>query len=203
MSNLLLPPQETLFLNGKAIRSQPASVVLQQLHILPISFDLASDLTVEKVLKLACLSRKNTRYHVEKALKFTGISNFQGELVDNLSKYQQQKFFLSLALVRNVNFLLLDAFLNNLDIRYKLELLELLKKMLIEKGMTIVISLKDINLAARYSSRVALLYQGNIIDLGSPEKVMTSRNLANVFGVEFAVITTPFGLQFCPLAMYN
>ncbi len=203
MSSLLLPPQETLLLNGKAIRNQPPSVVLQELHILPIPLDLASELTVETVLKLACVSRRNARYHVERALKFTGMSKFKGELVDSLSKYQQQKFFLSLALMRNVKYLLLDGFLNNLDIRYKLELLELLKRILIEKGMTIVISLKDINLAARYSSRIALLYQGNIIDLGSPEQVLTSRNLANVFGVEFAVIRTPFGLQFCPLAMYS
>ncbi|URD52850.1 hypothetical protein M5J74_12810 [Chroococcidiopsis sp. CCNUC1] len=58
----------------------------------------------------------------------------------------------------------------------------------------------DINLAARYSSRIALLKQGKLQSIGTPTQVLTPAHLEEVFGVHVAIIETPVGLQICPLA---
>ncbi|PMB44611.1 iron ABC transporter ATP-binding protein, partial [Fischerella thermalis CCMEE 5330] len=73
------------------------------------------------------------------------------------------------------------------------------KKLNQQQYLTIVTVLHDVNLAARYSSRIALLSQGKIFALGTPEFVLEPTYLAEVLGVHVAVIETPVGLQICPL----
>ena len=60
--------------------------------------------------------------------------------------------------------------------------------------------LHDINLAARYSDRLALLKQGKLYTVGCPIDVLNPDILRDVFDIEVAVIETPVGLQICPLA---
>lgn len=95
--------------------------------------------------------------------------------------------------------LLLDEPTTYLDVRYQLQLLELLKQLNQEQNISIITVLHDVNLAARYSSRIALIYQGKVWSVGEPKRVLTPDNLANVLGVKIAVIETPVGLQICSL----
>lgn len=203
MNNLLLPPQKTLLLDGKAIRTQSAVTVLEKFNFLPPSQKIISELTVKQLAKLGCASSKYCQSNAEKALSFVGMTKFSEYQVDSLSEYERQKAFLTLALTLKIKFLLLDGVTNNLDICHQLELLEIFKQMIINRGMTIVTVLDDINLAARYSTRVALLHQGMVLNLGKPETVLNHTNLLDALGVNFAIINTPFGLQFCPLTPYN
>jgi iron complex transport system ATP-binding protein len=69
-----------------------------------------------------------------------------------------------------------------------------------EENLSIITVLHDVNLAARYSSRIALLSEGVIFDLGTPEDVLTPPNLANILGVDVAIMQTPVGLQICPIS---
>ncbi|NET73651.1 MAG: ABC transporter ATP-binding protein, partial [Sphaerospermopsis sp. SIO1G2] len=87
-----------------------------------------------------------------------------------------------------------------LDINYQLQLLELLKNLNLQQELTIVTVLHELNLAARYSSRISLLKQGQIWEVGKPETVLTSDNIAEVFGVDSIIIQTPVGLQVCAIA---
>jgi iron complex transport system ATP-binding protein len=120
--------------------------------------------------------------------------------VEQLSGGERQRAFLALALAQDPQVLLLDEPTTYLDIRYQLQLLELLKQLNQEQGLSIITVLHDVNLAARYSSRIALLYQSKIWAVGEPRVVLTPLNLANVLGVEVAVLGTPVGLQICSLA---
>jgi iron complex transport system ATP-binding protein len=203
MANMLLPPQETILLDGKIIKNQPASVVLQELISLPQPYTIPAKLTVRELLYFGCTSSKYSKTNIEKALDLAGMKKLGEELVDNLSDCELYKAFITLALIRKPKFLLLDGLTDNLDICHQLELLELFKTLIIKKGITIITTLNDINLALRYSSRIALLRQGIIVDLGTPDSVITHTSLTTVFDVEFAIIKTPFGLQVCPLSQCN
>jgi len=81
-----------------------------------------------------------------------------------------------------------------------LQLLELLKELNQQQELTIVTVLHELNLAARYSSRIALLKQGHIWEVGTPEQVLTPNAIAQVFGVESVIIQTPVGLQVCAIS---
>jgi iron complex transport system ATP-binding protein len=203
MADMLLLPEDTVLLERKAINNQPSSVILQKLIHLPKPYTIPTEITVRQFVDFGCISCKYCQKNVEKSLDLTGMKQVSEELVDNLPDYERYKAFIALAIVRKPKYLLIDELTDNLDIRHQLELLEILKNLIIKKGITIVITLNDVNLALRYSSRIALLRQGIIVDLGSPESVITHTSLMNVFGVEFAIITTPFGLQVCPLSLHN
>lgn len=93
--------------------------------------------------------------------------------VQDLSGGERQRAFLALALAQNPTVLLLDEPTTYLDLRYQLELLTLLKDLQPQQELTIVTVLHELNLAIRYSDRLAMLKDGSLIDVGTPETVIT------------------------------
>ena len=96
--------------------------------------------------------------------------------------------------------LLLDEPTTFLDIHYQLQILELLKRLNQQQNQSIITVLHDINLAARYSDRLAMMRQGQLWAIGPTLEVLTPDNLRHVFDVEVALVETSVGLQICPLA---
>jgi len=101
--------------------------------------------------------------------------------------------------VQEPQVLLLDEPTTFLDLRHQLELLELLRRLQQEQGLTVITVLHDLNLAIRYSRRVALLGSGQLQALGSPQAVLTPSRVQEVFGLEVEWMPTPVGPQLCPL----
>ena len=95
--------------------------------------------------------------------------------------------------------LLLDEPTTFLDIHYQLQLLDLLKRLNQQSSLAIITVLHDINLAARFCDRIALLRQGRLWAVGSPAEVLTPELMRQVFEVEVSLLHTPVGLQICPL----
>jgi iron complex transport system ATP-binding protein len=145
---------------------------------------------------------REDRQKVDEAIVETGIEQFSDRLVENLSGGERQRAFLALALAQAPQVLLLDEPTTYLDIHYQLQLLELLKHLNQQQGLSIVTVLHEVNLAARYSDRIAMVKQGRLWDIGTPAGVLTPENLAQVFGVEVIILQTPVGLQICPIAPF-
>jgi iron complex transport system ATP-binding protein len=208
ISRILAPQQGVVLLDGKAIHSQPAAIVARKLAILPQQQTIPEGLTVKQLVSLGRsphqpwwqweLSREDAQ-KVEIAMHQTGIEKFSDRPVEQLSGGERQRAFLALALAQNPQVLLLDEPTTYLDICYQLQLLELLKQ-LNQQNLTIITVLHEINLAARYSARIALLHEGKLTCIGTPKQVLNPDNLAQTFGVEVTIIETPVGLQICPLS---
>ena len=130
----------------------------------------------------------------------TQVYDFADRSIEDLSGGERQRAFLDLALAQNPRILLLDEPTTYLDLRYQLELLNLLKDLQQQQGLTIITVLHELNLAIRFSDRLAMLKDGSLVAVGIPEIVITPEIVAEVFGVHVAIIDTPVGLQLCPLA---
>ena len=130
----------------------------------------------------------------------TQVYDFADRSIEDLSGGERQRAFLDLALAQNPRILLLDEPTTYLDLRYQLELLNLLKDLQQQQGLTIITVLHELNLAIRFSDRLAMLKDGSLVAVGIPEIVITPEIVAEVFGVHVAIIDTPVGLQICPLA---
>jgi iron complex transport system ATP-binding protein len=209
LSRILKPQMGHVFLDGEEIHHQPAQIVAQKLAILPQQQTLPPGLTVRQLVSLGRTPHHpwwqwdlnaEDRQQVEAAIAQTRIEKFRDRPVEQLSGGERQRAFLALALAQNPKVLLLDEPTTYLDIRYQLELLELLKKLNLEQQLAIITVLHDVNLAARYSDRIAMLAQGHLTTIGQPTAVLTPANIARVFGVEVVVLDTPVGLQICPLS---
>lgn len=106
----------------------------------------------------------------------------------SLSGGEKQRAIIARAIVQQPQILMMDEPTNHLDIRHQLEILELAKSM----GITVILSIHDLNLAASFCDRLLLLDRGQIVATGNPEEVLTEENLDQVFGIKSLVDRHPF-----------
>lgn len=207
-SRILTPQQGVIWLDGKSLHHQSAQAIARMLAILPQQQIVPTGLTVRQLVSLGRIPHQpwwrwelddQSCEKVEEAMEQTQIQHLSDRPIEQLSGGERQRAFLALALAQNPRVLLLDEPTTYLDIRYQLELLELLKQLNQQQGLTIITVLHDVNLAVRYSDRLAMLHQGRLWVVGEPADVLTPINLQQVFDVEAIVLETPVGLQVCCL----
>ncbi len=208
MSRILKPQRGTVLLDGEEIHHQEPRLVARKLALLPQGQTIPAGLTVHQ---LVCLGRSphqpwwqwelnaDDRYQVDLAIQLTRLQALSHRPIEQLSGGERQRAFLALALAQNPTVLLLDEPTTYLDLRYQLQLLELLKQLNQQQGLSIITVLHDVNLAMRYSDRLALVHQGHLWAIGSPADVVTPANLEQVLGLHAVLQDTPVGLQICPI----
>jgi iron complex transport system ATP-binding protein len=209
LSRILLPQQGTVLLDGKSIHREPAQLVAQRLAILPQQQTIPAGLTVWQFVSLGRAPHQPwwrweldscDRHQVTRAIAASGLMHYCDRPVEQLSGGERQRAFIALALAQAPKILLLDEPTTYLDLRHQLELLELLKTLNQHQDTTIVTVLHDVNLAARFSDRLALLQTGQLRYLGATADVLTPAVLAQIFGIQAELIQTSVGLQVCPIA---
>jgi len=99
---------------------------------------------------------------------------------DTLSGGERQRALIALALAQETKILVLDEPTNYLDPLHQLQIMEIIK----ELKRTTVVAMHDLNIAARYCDKIVLLDKGEIVVMGEPEKVLTKRNIRDVYGVD-------------------
>ena len=125
------------------------------------------------------------------ALARTKLTRFVHRRVGELSGGEQQRVLLARALVQTAPILLLDEPTTNLDLQHQAGLLNLVRELTVEKQLAVMVVLHDLNLAGLYCDRVALLVNGRLSAIGTPQEVLTSQNLTNTFHVPIDVISHP------------
>ena len=117
---------------------------------------------------------------VSEALARVGMLALAERSYETLSGGEKQRVLVARALAQQPKLFILDEPTNHLDIQHQLELLELVQSL----GMTTLVTLHDLNLAAAYCQRLYLLFEGHIVAAGTPEDVLTPARLRRVFKVE-------------------
>jgi iron complex transport system ATP-binding protein len=124
------------------------------------------------------------------AMEAAGLSDCGDRLVTELSGGEQQRVLVARAIAQDAGVLLLDEAVNNLDLRYQVLILGMIRAMA-GKGAAVLISLHDLNLAALYGDRVLLLSEGRVAALGSPREVFSAGTLRDVFGLSLGIYAHP------------
>lgn len=119
---------------------------------------------------------------VVEALELVGLKDKSDEYIMNLSGGERRRTFIAMTLLQEAGLLLLDEPLANLDIKYQLELLRLLKDLQKKKSISIIMALHDINIAMQFS-KIMLIKEGTILSIGGPEEVLTKYLLKEAFDV--------------------
>ena len=112
--------------------------------------------------------------------------------VGELSGGEQQRVLLARALAQSTPILLLDEPTSNLDLHYQVGFMEILSVLAHQDNLAVMIALHDLNLAARYANRVALLVDGEIKATGTPRQVLTSELISTAYHLSVQVIPHPF-----------
>jgi iron complex transport system ATP-binding protein len=117
----------------------------------------------------------------------TNIFKLKDRLITEISGGERQRVIIAKALAQNPSIILLDEPTSHLDINHQIDVLNLLKKLNSERGTTIILIIHDINLAARYSDDIILLNEGEIIESGNPEDVITAKNIEKAYNLNAAI----------------
>jgi len=199
MSRLIAPSKGRVLLDGKSVHSYPTRVLARSLGLLPQAPIAPEGITVADLVGRGrhphhgLLSRWNTRDDeaVATALEATRIADLADRAVDELSGGQRQRVWIAMALAQETELLLLDEPTTFLDVSHQVEVLDLLTDLNQTRGITIVMVLHDLNLAARYADSLVAMAQGRLHAFGPPEEVLTVENVLQVFGLRSRVIPDP------------
>lgn len=132
---------------------------------------------------------------VNRAMELTGMSCFKERQINSLSGGELQRVLLARALAVNPKYLILDEPSSNLDISHNIEMMKIIKDITKELNITTIMVLHDINTIYKYADKVILLESGKLMHKGTPKKVLNSKNIKEIFGVESEFVKDTKGIE--------
>jgi len=194
ISGVLRPQQGTVVLDGRDARAwgrremaRRVAVVPQEMHV-PFAFSVEELVSLGRTpyQRLLGSSTKEDQRIVHNAMQAADIEQLAGRIFNELSGGERQRVIVAMALAQRPALLLLDEPTSHLDIKYQIELLELVQRLNRETGVTVIAAMHDLNLAARYFPRLVLFQRGIVAD-ATPAEVLESHLLRRVYGINVQV----------------
>lgn len=130
---------------------------------------------------------------VSRSIDFLGLDELEDRYLDQLSGGQRQRAYVAMVLAQDTEYVLLDEPLNNLDMRHSVQMMQHLRRAAEELGRTIIIVLHDINFAGHYADHICAVKNGEIVEFGTPDAIMSGDVLSRVFDTPVQVIDGPNG----------
>lgn len=129
---------------------------------------------------------------VRRAVEMTGTEAHRGKWVHELSGGERQLVMIARALAQEPEVILLDEPTTYLDITHQVRVMDLLKRLNRENGLTVITVLHDLNLAGEYCNRLLLMNEGRLFADGDPEGVLTYQTIEKVYKTVVVVGKSPF-----------
>lgn len=127
----------------------------------------------------------------EKYMKMTNVLQFRNKFLSELSGGEQQLAAIARALTQEPELLLLDEPTAHLDIAHQINILNLLRRLNREIGITVMLIIHDINLAGEYCEQLIMLKNGSMHSNGTPAEILTLKNIEDVYGAAVVSVTNP------------
>lgn len=200
LSGILPASNGTIHLSGRLMSGFSAAERARQIAVVPQGIQLPLAFTaLETVLFgrtpylnfLGQLSADDERIARDSLERVDALSLAERR-VGELSGGEQQRVLLARALAQCTPILLLDEPTSHLDLQHQMTLMELVYKLARECELTVLVALHDLNLAARYAERIALLENGELRFIGTPAEILTEETLSRVYGWPVQVVKHPF-----------
>jgi iron complex transport system ATP-binding protein len=194
ISGVLRPQQGVVMLDGRDTRAWGRREVARRVAVVPQEMHVPFAFTVEELVRLGRTPyvrllgshTKEDQNIVRGALQAADIEMLAGRIFNELSGGERQRVTVAMALAQRPALLLLDEPTSHLDIKYQIELLELVQKLNRETGVTVIAAMHDLNLAARYFPRLVLFQRGIVAD-ATPAEVLDPHLLRRVYGINVQV----------------
>lgn len=190
-SGILKPRSGSIKLWGRGIHSLRNRDRAKLISYLPQSLDITVPFTVKELVGMGLYPYDiPPSMGVDDALELVGLAAKADAHLMDLSGGERRRTFIAMTLVQGAGLLLLDEPLANLDIKYQIELVRLLRKLREAKNISVVMALHDINIALQFD-KVMVIKDGSIIGSGKPGQVLTRETLKQAFDVNMEVRSSP------------
>ena len=196
MTKNLRPDEGEIFLREENIAGMKLKDFAREVSIVHQYNTAPVDLSVEKLVGYG-----RTPYHtmglspdpkedeekIRRAMEITHTYKHRDKPVSELSGGQKQRVWIAMALAQDTRILFLDEPTTYLDIRYQIEILELIRRLNEEFGITIIMVLHDINQAIHFSRQVIGLKDGTVSFQGDPQAVIDDDSIRDLYGIRLDV----------------
>jgi len=195
-SGILDPSQGSVRLWSKSLQTYHNRDRAKLISYLPQTLDIAVPFTVQELVSMGLYPYDIPPVmSVESALEMVGLQDKASAYLSDLSGGEKRRTFIAMTLVQGAGLLMLDEPLANLDIKYQMELVRLLKKLRDTKNISIIMALHDINIALQFS-KVMLIKDGALLGIGKPEDILTDALLQDAFDVQVSIMRHADGSSF-------
>lgn len=194
LNKILDPTDGKVYISDKELKSISIKELAKHMGFVPHTTHDVFPMTVMDTVLMGRhphSGHKITDDDVQEAyaiLKLLGMEKFAMRSFDQLSAGQHQKIVLARGLAQKPRILLLDEPTSNLDIKHQMDVTRILKELSIEQDMIVIMISHDLNIAARYSDKIIMLFDKGIYRMGTPQEVINEENIRHVYGVESKVI---------------
>ncbi|AZQ09433.1 ABC transporter ATP-binding protein [Shewanella khirikhana] len=181
------PDSGTIVINGQDIDAFSRKAFARLVAVVPQELPPLFDLATETVVAMGLIPHKGwlgadsaaDKKAVAEALAKVGLEGYGKQPFGKLSGGEKQRALIARALVQRPTILILDEPTSHLDVRYQIEVLELLKRL----DVFVLCTIHDLNLASALCDELLLLDHGRLIAKGTPKQVLTESLIGDVFGV--------------------
>jgi ABC-type cobalamin/Fe3+-siderophores transport system ATPase subunit len=182
-SGILKPSHGSIRLWGKPLQSYKNRDKAKLLCYLPQLLDVNVPFTVRELVSMGLYPYDILpEMTVAESLEVVGLTEKSESYMRNLSGGERRRAFIAMTLLQGAGLVLLDEPLANLDIKYQIEIMRLLRELRDKKQITIIMALHDINMALQFE-RVMVVKNGSIVGMGNPEMVLSEDLLKEAFDV--------------------
>ncbi len=189
LSGILRPQRGQVWLGGQPLRGQTRRQIARRIAVVPQELVVPFSFTAREIVEMGRTPHVRPwhgetpadRQVVEQTLAATHTDILAERPFNELSGGEQQRVVIAMALAQQPEVLLLDEPTVHLDINHQIEILELLAQLNRERGLTVLATMHDLNLASLYFNRLTMLNQGRIVAEGTPEEVLQEERLREVF----------------------
>lgn len=188
-----------ILIENKELKSLKSKEVARKLSFVPQNTAIDFDFTALDVVMmgrspyLRLFQNEGAEdYRIaQQAMEITNTWHLKSMNINEISGGERQRVIIARALAQQAGIMLMDEPISQLDIHHQIELMDTVKSLVIDSGVTVVAVLHDLNIAAQYSDEIILMDNGQIVSMGSPDKVITEENVKKVYGLNASVINNP------------
>ena len=192
-ANLIPVKRGEVLLDGTSIGSMKNLDIAKKVAILKQTQHLSMRITVRELVSFGRYPHSQGRLqaadHTEicRAIEYMNLSEIESRFIDELSGGQRQRAYIAMILAQDTKYIFLDEPLNNLDIKYSVEMMTILQKMVRELDKTVIIVLHDINFAAAFADEIVAMKDGQIVREGAAQSIIDNETLSTVFDHDFYI----------------
>ncbi|MBI5573552.1 MAG: ABC transporter ATP-binding protein [Elusimicrobia bacterium] len=199
ITKILNPGQGLILIEGKNIAQMELKELAKKVAVVPQDFNI-DFMTVEEFVLLGripyfqrfqFLETKKDLEIAERCLVLTDTHKLKDRFLSETSGGEKQLVLIAKALAQEPKLLLLDEPTSHLDITHQVVILDLVKKLNRDFGLTVCMVLHDLNLASEYCNRLLLLNNGLIHKSGIPKEVLTYQTIEEVYRTVVIVKENP------------
>ncbi|QJC50201.1 ABC transporter ATP-binding protein [Paenibacillus albicereus] len=193
MTRLMAVDEGEVLVEGKPVSAWDSKELAKKLSILKQANHINVRLTVRELVSFGRFPysqgrlRKEDWARVDEAIAYMELGPMQHKYLDELSGGQKQRAFIAMVVAQDTEYIFLDEPLNNLDMKHAVGIMRVLRRLVDERGKTVVLVIHDVNFASFHSDRIVALKDGRVIAEGATDEILTQEVLLELYGMDVPI----------------